>query len=169
MLPDKAALMAEHKPDLLRGVTVVKGKAVALAYNAQGGVVKTEQNFTAIPYYAWANRGTGQMMVWFPNNEASAKPTPYPTIATTAKVTTSPSRKNPAMINDGEEPASSDDPTSYFDWWPKRGSTEWVECAFEKPASVSEAQVCWSHATRQAGVRVPGSCAVALSGGRAGE
>src|SRR5258708_10811211 len=155
MLPDKAALMAEHKPDLLRGVTVVKGKAVALAYNGQGGVTKTEQDFTAIPYYAWANRGTGQMMVWFPNTETSAKPTPYPTIATTAKVTTSASRKNPAMINDGEEPASSDDPTSYFDWWPKRGSTEWVEYAFEKPATVSEAQVYWFDDTRHGGVRGP--------------
>jgi DUF1680 family protein len=157
MLPDSARLVSEYKPDMLRGVTIVKGKAVALAYNAQGAVTKTEQDFTAIPYYAWANRGTGQMMVWFPTSEASAKPAPYPTIAMMAKVTTSPSRKNPGMINDGEEPVSSDDPTSYFDWWPTKGSTEWVEYAFDKPASVSEALVYWFDDTGHGGVRVPAS------------
>jgi DUF1680 family protein len=25
-----------------------------------------KQKFTAIPYYSWANRGQGEMMVWFP-------------------------------------------------------------------------------------------------------
>ena len=35
----------------------------------------------------------------------------------------------PRAINDGEEPASSDDPTLYFDWWPTKGTTEWVEYA----------------------------------------
>ena len=32
----------------------------------------SEQDFTAIPYYAWANRGRGQMMVWIPTLEAAA-------------------------------------------------------------------------------------------------
>ena len=36
-------------------------------------VIKTEQDFTAIPYYAWANRGRGEMIVWLPNNESSVK------------------------------------------------------------------------------------------------
>jgi len=26
----------------------------------------TKKTFTAIPYYAWANRGKGEMTVWFP-------------------------------------------------------------------------------------------------------
>jgi DUF1680 family protein len=156
VLPDSAPLVPEFKSDLLNGVTIVKGKAVALAYNAQGAVTKTDQAFTAIPYYAWANRGAGQMMVWFPNHESSAKPAPYPTIATMSKVTTS-GRKNPNTINDGEEPASSDDPTSYFDWWPKKGTTEWVEYAFAKPATVSEAELYWFDDTGHGGVRVPAS------------
>jgi hypothetical protein len=53
MLPDSEHLTAEFKPALLKGVTVVKSKAVALAFDAQGEVTKTEQEFTAIPYYAW--------------------------------------------------------------------------------------------------------------------
>jgi DUF1680 family protein len=86
MLPDSAPLAAEFKPALLHGVTVVKGKAVALANDAQGHVSKTEQEFTAIPYYAWANRGPGQMIVWIPNSEASASPASFPTAATSVEV-----------------------------------------------------------------------------------
>jgi DUF1680 family protein len=156
MLPDRAPLMTEFKPALLNGVTVVKSRAIALAYDSQGKIVKTEQDFTAIPYYAWANRGRGQMLVWFPENEASARPAPYPTIATRAKVTTS-GRKNPQTINAAEEPASSSDPSSYFDWWPKKGSAEWVEYVFDKPAPVSECQLYWFDDTGHGEVRVPAS------------
>ncbi len=74
MLPDKEPLTAEFKPGLLNGVTVVKGKALALAYDSQGKITKSKQEFTAIPYYAWANRGRGEMIVWIPNTEASAQP-----------------------------------------------------------------------------------------------
>ncbi len=77
MLPDSSQLTAEFRPDLLKGVEVLKGRAVALAYDRNGGMVKTEQPFTAIPYYAWANRGRGQMIVWIPNSEAAAQPAPF--------------------------------------------------------------------------------------------
>ena len=156
MLPAGAKLSAEFKPDLLNGVTVVKTRAFALSFDAQGKLIRQEQDLTAIPYFAWANRGRGEMLVWLPNNEANAKPRPYPTIATTSKVTTS-GRKNPRMINDGEEPPSSSDSSSYFDWWPTKGKTEWVEYAFEKPASVSEVQIYWFDDTGHGEVRVPQS------------
>jgi hypothetical protein len=98
------------------------------------------------------------MMVWIPNSEASARPLAFPTVATTAKVTVSGnSRKNPRNINDGEDPASSDDPSAYFDWWPKKDSQEWVEMTFEKAATVSEAQLYWFDDTGHGGVRVPAS------------
>ncbi len=156
MLPRNSRLTAEFKPGVLNGVEVVKSKAIALAYDANGQVTKTPEEFTAIPYYAWANRGRGQMMVWFPETEASAKPAPFPTIATTAKVTVSGrNRRSPQTINDGEEPASSDDPTSYFDWWPTKSTTEWVEYAFEKPATVSQCQLYWFDDTGHGEVRVP--------------
>jgi hypothetical protein len=44
---------------------------------------------------------------------------------------------------DGEEPVSSSDENSYFDWLPKRGTSEWAEYAFPQAATVSEAQVYW--------------------------
>lgn len=159
MLPDSAKLTAEYKPDMLKGVEIVKGKAVSLAFDAKGDVTKTEQAFTAIPYYAWANRGRGQMMVWIPNAVASAKPLAFPTVVTTAKVTASgkPQQRNIDVIKDGEIPAASNDHASYFDWYPARGNKESVDYTFEKPATVSESALYWFDDTGQGGVRVPAS------------
>jgi DUF1680 family protein len=158
LLPDSSALSAQFRPDLLNGVTVITGKAYGLAFDAAGKVTKTEQPFTAIPYYAWANRGRGEMLVWIPRVESVARPTPWPTVATTSTVAASgKSRRSPKMINDGEEPPSSDDSASYFDWWPTKGTTEWVEYAFQKSATVSEAEVYWFDDTGHGEVRVPAS------------
>jgi len=156
MLPESEKLTAEYKPDLLNGVVVVRGKAVALAYAADGKVAEHEQDFTAIPYYAWANRGRGQMIVWLPDTQAAAKPTPLPTLATEAKVTSS-GRKNPRAVNDGEEPKSSSDADSYFDWWPKKGSTEWIEYDFVNAVTVAESELYWFDDTGRGEVRVPES------------
>ena len=48
-LPRGVQLVAEHRADLLGGVTVLRAKGVGL---------------TAVPYYAWANRDPGAMTVW---------------------------------------------------------------------------------------------------------
>ena len=159
MLPDSAKLTAAYKSDLLKGVEVVKGKAVALAFDAQGNVTKKEQDFTAIPYYAWANRGRGQMIVWLPNSTASAKPLPFPTVVTTAKVTASgkPQQRNLDVIKDGEIPTASNDHAGYFDWFPARGNQESVDYTFEKGATVSECGLYWFDDTGQGSVRVPAS------------
>jgi len=50
---------------LLNGVTVIKAE-VLKTDSLSGNVKKAE--FTAIPYYSWANRGKGEMMVWFPQS-----------------------------------------------------------------------------------------------------
>jgi len=59
-LPRKAELRAEHRPELLGGVTILQGKALADG--------KHPTKLTAVPYYAWANRDRGVMTVWI--NEA---------------------------------------------------------------------------------------------------
>lgn len=63
-LPDNEPLTAEFDPQLLNGVEVIKGRAL----NAD----KQEQDFMAIPYFAWANRGPGQMTVWLDRETASS-------------------------------------------------------------------------------------------------
>jgi len=159
LLPDDARLTAEYRPSMLNGVEIVTGKAVALSYDAQGQVVKHEQDLTMIPYYAWANRGRGQMTVWLPDSEAATHPLAYPTVVTDAKVTASgrPQQRNVAVIKDGEIPAASNDHASYFDWWPAQGNKETVDYTFTKPVQVSECGLYWFDDTGEGGVRVPAS------------
>ncbi len=162
VLPDATTLSAEFRPDLLRGVEVIKGRAVGLAYKEDGSVMRSDQPFLAIPYATWANRGRGQMVVWIARTDAAARPTPYPTVASTATIVASPlpegRGKDPRNMIDGEEPTSSSDTTAYFDWWPVRGSkTEWIEMRFAKQSSISETRVYWFDDTGRGGVRVPAS------------
>jgi hypothetical protein len=58
-IPDTALLTAEFKPGLLKGVVVLKGAGAAPAGS-------TDREIVLVPYYAWANRGAGEMAVWFP-------------------------------------------------------------------------------------------------------
>ena len=149
LLRDDQPLKAEWKPNLLKGVTVIQGKATAFRFDAAHKLQRTEQAFTAIPYYAWANRGAGQMEVWIANRESAVHPTPYPSIASQAKVTTSGSTmaengvRDPKLVADQEEPSSSSDATSFYDWLPKRGTEEWIQYDFAKPTSVSSVDVYW--------------------------
>ena len=182
LLPADHPLTPEFRSDLLNGVEVIKGRAFGLSYNEKGAVQRVEQPFMAIPYATWANRGRGQMAVWLATTDSAARPTPYPTVATTSTLTNSPSTKRIVNIIDGEDPRASNDSTSYFDWWPRNGcpagaptqpaassaaqsggaqrpcsNGEWIEMAFAKPAAVSEAQIYWFDDTGRGGVRVPKS------------
>jgi DUF1680 family protein len=78
LLPD-ARLTSEFRNDLLNGVQVIRGRAASLAYDAQGKIVRTEQDFTAIPYATWANRGRGEMTVWLAASNDVVRPTLKPT------------------------------------------------------------------------------------------
>jgi DUF1680 family protein len=55
VMPVAGEVEAAFREDLLGGVVVLSGKA------RRSGA---EARFTAIPYFAWANRGPGEMAVW---------------------------------------------------------------------------------------------------------
>lgn len=152
-----APLTSEFRPNLLGGVQVVKTRATSVGMNAAGQVEKRETDLVAIPYYAWANRGKGDMSVWLASSEASATPRPFPTLAMSSKVSVSrPAHLPESMVNDGEEPTRSNrGGGSSFDWWPTFGSTEWLQYDFPKASSVSETQVFWFDDTGAGGVKVP--------------
>ena len=183
VLPDSSALSTEFKADLLNGVQVIKGRSVGLAHTEAGSITKAQQDFVAIPYATWANRGRGQMNVWLARTESAARPTPFPTIATASTVVASPPAqgrgKNVRPIIDGEEPRNSAEAGSYFDWWPVQGWSdacdaqpiggtqgqrrqcskgEWIEMTFAKPSTVSESEIYWfDDEANKGGVRVPAS------------
>ncbi|MCX6563061.1 MAG: glycoside hydrolase family 127 protein, partial [Candidatus Aminicenantes bacterium] len=155
VLDDGAVLTAEARPGLLDGVTVITGEAMAYRYKS-GRLVGERQKLTLIPYYAWAHRGRGEMEVWLPRIKGLARPVPEPTTASTAKVSSSESGKGIEAIHDLYEPENSNDHAhGYLHWWPKKGTSEWVQYDFGKPAALSETSVYWFDDTGEGECRVP--------------
>jgi len=69
IVPPTATFSAAYHPELLDGIEVLKGNVPAVVTDEGGLSVKTVmQPFTAIPYYSWANRGKGEMTIWFPEH-----------------------------------------------------------------------------------------------------
>ncbi|MEP7107259.1 MAG: glycoside hydrolase family 127 protein [Ferruginibacter sp.] len=66
IIPANTTFTSEFKADLLNGITVVKAEVPAVVINNNESINTVKQSFTAIPYYSWANRGKGEMMLWFP-------------------------------------------------------------------------------------------------------
>jgi hypothetical protein len=66
IMPAKTIFTTEYQPGLLNGVTVVKANVPAVIVSNNETVATVQQTFTAIRYYSWANRGKGEMMIWFP-------------------------------------------------------------------------------------------------------
>ncbi|WP_078394383.1 glycoside hydrolase family 127 protein [Shouchella patagoniensis] len=65
------AIEASYQENILYGVNILTGKALRLEdpveeqlYVREEEIESYEVPFTAIPYYAWANRGEGEMAVW---------------------------------------------------------------------------------------------------------
>lgn len=151
-----ASLNTEFRPELLAGVQVITGSAKSLKELENNKVSDTRQDFTAIPYYAWANRGEGEMTVWIPYSPSVAIPAPLPTVASRSKVTASFESKSLLAVHDQNEPTTSGDREyPYYHWWPELGSTQWVEYNFEKPEIVSNSKVFWYDDSPQGGCRIP--------------
>lgn len=65
---------AVFQPNLLDGVTVIRGKAEVTHNDSDGMIENTKGEMTAIPYYTWANRGGHEMTVWIPTAEKAGMP-----------------------------------------------------------------------------------------------
>lgn len=67
MIPVSANFSAEFKPALLNGVMTLKTEVPVITIKDDQTVVTEKRAVTLIPYYSWANRGKGEMTVWFPS------------------------------------------------------------------------------------------------------
>jgi uncharacterized protein len=151
-------LRSEFRNDLLGGVEVIHGSARPVRRNLDGGrVLGGDQQFTAIPYYAWAHRGRHQMTVWPARDEGAAKPLPAPTLAFRSRVSASGGRDVDAVTDQLEPKRSNDHTIPYFHWWPKKGSLEWVQFDLPGRAKVSKVKVYWYDDTGTGECRVPKS------------
>ncbi|MDE3144695.1 MAG: glycoside hydrolase family 127 protein [Bacteroidota bacterium] len=65
ILPSNADFTTEYKPDLLNGINVLKTNIEKVEVDSVNNKIETvSKPFVAIPYYAWANRGKGEMAIW---------------------------------------------------------------------------------------------------------
>jgi len=170
MLPHDPKFTAEHKPDLLGGVTVIKGTA------------RDGREITAIPYYAWDHREPGEMAVWVRQDGKSRQPEPDdpawegklyrpldpetlgPSIPLTPTEAARPSASHSwgpdtvSALNDQLEPSKSGDHSiPRHTWWDHRGTKEWVQYDFGQKRKVSAVEVYWFDDTGRGQCRVPES------------
>ncbi|WP_223827835.1 glycoside hydrolase family 127 protein [Hymenobacter armeniacus] len=67
IVPVGTAFTAVEKPEVLNGITQLTASVPVVKVDPATNTISTvRQTLTAIPYYAWANRGKGEMTVWFP-------------------------------------------------------------------------------------------------------
>jgi hypothetical protein len=110
------------------------------------------------PYFAWANRGRWAMSVWIPTSPERTMPLKAPTIAALSRITASEGSKDTVAINDQLLPkASVDQSVPNQHWWPKKGTIEWVELAFDGLREVSSIKVYWFDDTAVGECKVPAS------------
>jgi len=155
-LPKNQEPLAEHRDDLLGGVTVLKGQGLADG--------KTPVEFTAVPYYAWQNRGLGEMNVWIIEDlSLCKKPTDIkidPTNrAAIARASASVRQQAPNTVDamrDGLLPPRPADGSTPRTLWPQRnGSTQWVQYEFGTPQNVDHVSVYWATDDNDNGSRAP--------------
>ncbi len=170
ILPRDPKFTAEHRPDLLGGVTVIEG------------VARDGRKILGVPYYAWDHRQPGEMAVWVRQDGKSTSPDvddpswkgklyrPLdparlgPSTPPTLMETTSPSASHcwgpdsTGAMSDGLEPGkSSDAGIPRFTWWDHRGTKEWVQYDFPSAQKISAAEVYWFDDTGRGQCRAPAS------------
>ena len=74
-LPRQATVKPERRPDLFGGIVTLTADATRLQENGwQNTLYRSDPpaeittTLTALPYYLWANRGAGSMLVWVPES-----------------------------------------------------------------------------------------------------
>jgi len=159
VLPGKAGITARHRSNLLGGVTVLEVNNAGKTFRGESGEVSIKKaTLTAIPYAVWANRGLSPMAVWVARDATRARTAPRPTIASQAKVTTSFSRggMDTSRLNDQLLPQNATDGFApNFDFWPHKGTSEWVAYEFAQPTLASAITVSWFDDTGSGECRLP--------------
>jgi len=153
IIPDDSVLESEFRSSLLGGVQVITGQIQSAVRGKDGRSVETApHSLVAVPYFAWANRGMGEMAVWIARavEKASLKPVlPAPVASVLAfgakeKQWTGYNDQSDdiSAVYDGVEPLSSADESHlYFRMTPPAGNPAWIEYEFIEPTEVSSTEV----------------------------
>lgn len=154
LVPPNAQFTPEFRPNLLGGVTALKGNVKSFAWTEDGETAVSAHELKAVPYYAWAHRGRHPMRVWHARNAENVWPSPVASIAAESKIESS--SRNPwstmGALNDQIVPLSSaDKEVPRFVWkkvssTPDKGKTvrRWVQYEFPQFTAISSCGVYWA-------------------------
>jgi hypothetical protein len=146
LVPDTAVIRHQFEAKLFGGVQTLamQGYLVKTKISPEQGKLQSLA-LKAIPYYAWANRGRDNMLVWLPHDMTGAKALAQQTLASQSSVSTSAESKGePKSVTDQYVPRNAADGESTFvHWWPHFGSTEWIQYDFKTAEQVGTARVYW--------------------------
>jgi uncharacterized protein len=67
IIPATANFETTFKPALLNGVMTLTTDAPVITIKDDETIITEKKPVTMIPYFSWANRGKGEMTVWFPS------------------------------------------------------------------------------------------------------
>jgi DUF1680 family protein len=160
---DEATFETQEKLDLLGGVIAITGRVFSAEYRDDGRSLSPQPHtLTAIPYFTWAHRGPGPMIVWMAREPEVAWAKPAPTIAYESRIAASfqgPRGTEISALNDQVLPQSSvDREVPRFTWWDHKGTEEWVQYDFKTMKTVAAVEVYWfDDEPVDGGVRVPQS------------
>ncbi|PKP26307.1 MAG: six-hairpin glycosidase, partial [Bacteroidetes bacterium HGW-Bacteroidetes-22] len=159
LMVDRDIKLSTHPmPGIADGVVALQGHATALSLDAKGNTAKASIPFTAIPYYAWAYRGTGEMTVWLPFEETAAHPALPPTIASQCRISASWFYDRMDALNDLLVPVNSNDHNiPRITFWSHKGTEEWVQYDLKVPTTLSAMDVYWFDDGPDGGCRIPAS------------
>ena len=150
-----------ENPDKLYGLVELQTPVQTLGYDPNGSLTTADAELTLIPYYAWAHRGTGKMRVWLPQELNATTPVQPATLASQSKIEASYKESALTAINDGLVPADEHDRSmGFYNWTPKKNSTEWIMYEFPEATKVSSTTVYWYDDAPWGGCRVPKSWCV---------
>ena len=139
VVPPEATFTTEFKPDLLGGVTVVRGRVHACDFEDGKRSLKPAE-LLAVPYYANANRAPSSMRVWLPASSDKAVLAPR----NHASASHCWHLDSVDAVNDGIVPAKSGDTSQpRLSWWDHKGTTEWAELDFPEATKVGKVRVFW--------------------------
>jgi len=158
VISDDVKLKAQFRSDLLNGVVVLTGKAQTVKRSSDGKTVPgAARSFTAIPYYAWAHRGRAQMTGWPACEPQAARPAPADTLAHRSKLTASFVHKSLNAVKDQILPQDSADGSEQLDFWPHKGTTEWLQFEWPQAQTLSSVKVYWFDDTGRGECHLPQS------------
>jgi len=155
VVPEDASFDSEFRDDLLGGVQVVTGRVRAIESPEVSKAHRTApRSLVAIPYYAWANRGMGEMAVWMARDPRKAwlppvMPDGVARVRSSGgieKTWTGYNDQNSDIgaVYDGRDPISSaDESNRYFRMRPPVGERAWIEYELERPTRVSTSRIYW--------------------------